>query len=234
YFIRRPKLVFLSFALGLSAGVMIYISFTQLLPHGIEGLGEGWGVAAFFMGFILIFLIDRLVPEAENPHEFREMGYEQAGTPVKQNPRLLRTGIFTALAIGIHNFPEGLATFAAAMTDARLGVFIAIAVAIHNIPEGISVSVPIFYATGSRKKAFVYSMLSGLAEPIGGVAGYLLLQPFLTPGLIAGLMAAIGGIMVYVSLDELLPMAHKVGHGHIVILGIMIGMAVMAVSLMLL
>jgi len=234
YFIRKPKLVFLSFGLGLSAGVMIYVSFVELLPQGIEGAGELWGVAAFFLGVVLIFLIDRLVPEAENPHEFHEVDDEHGHTMAGPNPHLLRTGLFTAFAVGIHNFPEGLATFAATLTNAKLGVFIAIAIAIHNIPEGISVSVPIFYATGSRKKAFVYSFLSGVAEPVGGLAGYLVLAPFLTPALVAGLMSLIAGIMVYVSLDELLPMAHRVGHGHVVILGIMLGMAVMAGSLLLL
>jgi len=234
YFIRKPKLVFLSFALGLSAGVMIYVSFMELLPKGVEGIGSVWAVAAFFLGFLLIFVIDRLVPEAENPHEFHETDDAHGHKMTGPNPHLLRTGLFTALAIGIHNFPEGLATFAAALTDAKLGVFIAVAIAIHNIPEGISVSVPIYYATGSHKKAFAYSFLSGLAEPVGALAGYLILWPFLTPGLVAALMALIAGIMVYVSLDELLPMAHRVGHGHVVILGIMLGMAVMAASLLLL
>jgi ZIP family zinc transporter len=234
YFIRKPKLVFLSFALGLSAGVMIYVSFMELMPQAIKHAGKAVGVGTFFLGLLVIYIIDMLVPESENPHEFHEMGDEHGHVMATGNPHLLRTGLFTALAIGIHNFPEGLATFAATLTDAKLGVFIAIAIAIHNIPEGISVSVPIFYATGSRKKAFVYSFLSGVAEPVGGLVGYLILWPFLTPGLVAGLMGFIAGIMVYVSLDELLPMAHRVGHGHTVILGILLGMAVMAGSLLLL
>ncbi len=146
----------------------------------------------------------------------------------------MRSGLFTALAIGIHNFPEGLATFGAALSDVKLGVLIAFAIAIHNIPEGISVSVPIFYATGDKKKAFTYSFLSGIAEPIGAVIGFLILQPFLSDGVIVALMAFVAGIMVYISLDELLPMAHQYGHSHMVIIGIILGMFIMALSLLML
>jgi zinc transporter, ZIP family len=146
----------------------------------------------------------------------------------------MRTGLFTALAIGIHNFPEGLATFGAALSNVKIGVTIAIAIAIHNIPEGISVSVPIFYATGDKKKAFIYSFLSGIAEPVGAAVGFLILLPFLSDIVIASLMGFVAGIMVYISLDELLPMAHRYGHSHIVIIGIMIGMFIMALSLLIL
>ena len=146
----------------------------------------------------------------------------------------MRTGLFTALAIGIHNFPEGLATFGATLNNVHVGFMIALAIAIHNIPEGISVSVPIFYATGDRKKAFIYSFLSGIAEPIGAIIGFLILLPFLSEGLIASLMAFVAGIMVYISVDELLPMAHRYGHSHAVIIGIVLGMFIMALSLVML
>ena len=140
----------------------------------------------------------------------------------------------TALAIGIHNLPEGLATFGTALVDVRLGIFIAFAVAIHNIPEGISVSMPIYYATGDRKKAFKYSFLSGVAEPVGAMIGFLILLPFLTDALLASLLGFVAGIMIYVSLDELLPMAHRYGHNHLVIAGVVAGMFIMAVSLLML
>jgi ZIP family zinc transporter len=231
YFIRKPKMVYLSFGLGFSAGVMVYVSFMELLPQGMRMAGNLAGVLAFFGGFIFVFIIDRLVPEVENPHEYRVTDIGEAGKP---NPHLMRAGIFTAAAISIHNFPEGLATFMSVLTNVKVGVFVAIAIAIHNIPEGISVSMPIFYATGSRKKAFFYSLLSGGVEPVGGLLGYLILWPFLTPQLVAGLMAGMGGIMVYVSMDELLPMAHRVGRSHTAILGMLVGMAVMAGSLLLL
>jgi ZIP family zinc transporter len=154
--------------------------------------------------------------------------------------KLLRMGLFTALAIGIHNFPEGLVTFLAVLQDPALGLAIAIAVALHNIPEGISVSVPIYYATGNRRRAFLYSVASGLSEPVGAVIAYLLLRAFLGPagefppqvvGILFGLVA---GVMVYISLDELLPTSRAYGKGHDSLFGLVGGMAVMALSLLLL
>jgi len=231
YFIKKPKIVYLSFALGLSAGVMIYIPFMEMLPIAIKDIGELRAMIAFFVGIAVIALIDLLVPEQENPHEFA--GLEEP-TARPDSGKLMRTGLMTALAIGIHNFPEGLATFAATLGDVRLGIFIAIAIAIHNIPEGIAVSMPIFFATGNKNKAFFYSFLSGLSEPVGAIIGYLILMPFLSPVLLAALLAFIAGIMIYISLDELLPMAHRYGHGHLVIAGIVAGMLIMAISLLML
>ncbi len=231
YFIKKPKIVYLSFSLGLSAGVMIYISFMEFLPAAIGAVGKIWGLTTFFLGITAIGLIDLLIPEPENPHH-----YECLDAPIALQERqcLMKTGLLTALAIGIHNFPEGLATFASALSDVRLGIFIAIAIAIHNIPEGIVVSVPIYYATLNRNKAFFYSFLSGISEPVGALIGYLILLPFLTPAVLSATMAFIAGVMVYISLDELLPMAHRYGHGHLAIIGTVLGMLIMAVSLLLL
>ncbi len=231
YFIRRPRVVYLAFSLGLSAGVMVYVSFVELLPKAVDMVGRGKGVLAFFLGIVFIGIVDLLVPEVENPHNFE--GIDEPRSPSEQH-HLMRAGVMTALAIGIHNFPEGLATFASALSNTQLGIFIAIAIAIHNIPEGIAVSMPIFYATSNKNKAFVYSFLSGVSEPVGAVIGYLLLMPFLTPGVLAGTLAFVAGIMVYISLDELLPMAHRYGHGHLVISGVVLGMLIMAVSLLML
>ena len=231
YFIKKPKMSYLSFSLGFSAGVMIYISFMELLPNALAGVGETWGITAFFSGIVLIGLIDILIPEAKNPHHYKE---PSDIVEVGVDKPLLRTGLITALAIGIHNFPEGLATFGTALSNVKLGVIIALAIAIHNVPEGISVSVPIFYATGDKGKAFFYSFLSGLAEPVGAITGFLILMPFMSEGLLASLLAFISGIMVYISVDELLPMAHRYGHSHTVILGIILGMFVMALSLLML
>jgi len=231
YFIKTPRISYLSFSLGLSAGVMIYVSFMEMLPAASDAVGELWGLVAFFIGIITIGLIDMLVPEPENPHEFAGL---DAPTSPRENSYLMRTGLMTALAIGIHNFPEGLATFTSALSDLKLGIFIAIAIAIHNIPEGIAVSVPIFYATLNKNKAFFYSFLSGLSEPAGAMVGYLILLPFLTPNVLAATLAFVAGVMIYISLDELLPMAHRYGHGHLVIVGIVLGMFIMAVSLLML
>lgn len=242
---RRTNRRFLSFALGFSAGVMIYVSFVDLFPQSMhilgEGYGERWGgvatTVAFFGGILFIALIDRLVPSVENPHEVRSVESMQVdlkgcGRNRSVDPKhMMRTGLMTALVIGIHNFPEGIATFMAALEDARMGLAIAVAIAIHNIPEGIAVSVPVYYATGSRKRAFKFSFLSGLAEPVGAVVGYLILAPFLTPEMLGYIFAAIAGIMVYISLDELLPAAHEYGEHHVAIWGVIVGMAVMAAGL---
>ena len=231
YFIKKPKIIYLAFSMGFSAGVMIYISFMELLPKGLESGGEAMGITAFFIGITFIGMIDLFLPEAKNPHHYKDYSdiKEMLG-----DQSLKRTGLLTALAIGIHNFPEGLATFGAAYSDAKLGIMIAIAIAIHNIPEGISVSIPIFYATGNRNKAFIYSFLSGVSEPVGALIGYLILLPFLSQGLIAFLLSFIAGIMVYISLDEILPTAHRYGHGHTVIIGLVMGMFIMALSLLIL
>ncbi|HDP33532.1 MAG TPA: zinc transporter ZupT [Candidatus Hydrogenedentes bacterium] len=226
-----------------------------------ERLGDWANAGAFFGGMLFIGLVDALVPSAENPHEIPTEAEtaplhnpaapfpdtpmaatlaKATATPedvARSHKKLLRMGLFTALAITIHNFPEGLVTFLAALETPSLGVAIAIAIALHNIPEGISVSVPIFYATGSRKKAFVYSLLSGLAEPFGAGAAYLLLRFFLggeIPAEVMGvLFAGVAGVMVYISLDELLPTSRAYGKGHDSLLGLMAGMAVMAASLLL-
>ena len=282
FFFKRPKMSYLAFALGLSTGVMVYVSFMELLPTANRHIGALWSTVAFFLGILFIALIDLAVPHDTNPHDFAEEGELSAistlgsghatatepaleaaecapgGEPempcdepvpagatdaeahailerrYKRRSSLMRAGLFTALAIGIHNFPEGLATFASALSNVGVGVAIAIAIAIHNIPEGISVSVPIFYATGDRKKAFRLSFLSGLAEPAGAIIGYLVLLPFLTHSLLASLMAFVAGIMVYISVDELLPLAHRYGRGHAVIVGIVLGMAIMAGTILLL
>ncbi|MFP4050957.1 MAG: zinc transporter ZupT [Thermoplasmata archaeon] len=230
YFIRKPKKSYLSFSLGFSAGVMVYISFMELLAGSMADIGELWGIGTFFMGILLIAAIDLAIPEVENPHEYRDPVTKED----EVNPALMRTGTLMALAIAIHNFPEGLATFSIALINPNLGPVIAFAIAIHNIPEGISVSVPFFYATGDRKKAFLYSFLSGTAEPIGAIIGFLILSPFLNAFLLSSLLAFVGGIMVYISFDELLPLAHDYGRNHIVISGIILGMFIMALSLSLL
>jgi ZIP family zinc transporter len=201
-----------------------------LLPKAVDMVGRGKGVLAFFLGIVFIGIVDLLVPEAENPHNFE--GIDEPRSPDEQH-HLMRAGVMTALAISIHNVPEGLATFASALSNTQLGIFIALAIAIHNIPEGIAVSMPIS-TRREKNKAFVYSFLSGVAEPVGAVLGYLVLMPFLTPAVLAGTLAFVAGIMVYISLDELLPMAHRYGHGHLVISGVVLGMLIMAVSLLML
>ncbi len=238
FFVRRTNRRLLAFALGLSGGVMVYVSFVELFANARRMLEEIYGpqtgslytALSFFGGVILCGVIDRLVPSAENPHE------AHCAEEMQQRPKdakLMRMGVLTALAIAIHNFPEGIATFTTAYENTALGVAIAVAVAIHNIPEGIAVSIPIYYATGNRAKAFRLSFLSGMAEPVGALIAWALLMPVLTPTLTACVLAAVAGIMVFISLDELLPAAREYGEEHLAIYGVVTGMAVMAASLIL-
>lgn len=238
FFTKRTNTRFLSLALGFSAGVMIYVSFIEIFPKAKDSLEVVYGAtaaywyttAAFFAGIFLIAIIDKLIPSFENPHEIRmveDISKEQLG-----QTKLMRMGIFTALAIAIHNFPEGLATFIAALNDPSLGIAIAVAIAIHNIPEGIAVSVPIYYASGNKKKAFWYSFSSGLAEPVGAMIGFLVLMPFLSPLIFGIIFAGVAGIMVFISIDELLPAAQEFGEHHLSIYGLIAGMLVMAFSLL--
>lgn len=230
---------FLSVSLGFSAGVMIYVSMIEIFfkaRHSLEAaIGQKPGycltVLAFFSGIALIAFIDKLIPSYENPHEIKDFQNDN-NKATTHKTKLYRMGIFVALAISIHNFPEGLATFIGALKDPTLGIAIAVAIAIHNIPEGISVSVPIYHATGSRKKAFIYSFLSGLAEPVGALVGYFILQFFMNDLIFGFVFAGVAGIMVFISLDELLPAAREYGEHHLSIYGLIAGMIVMALSLL--
>ncbi len=241
---------FLAGALGLSAGVMIFISLAELFPESqalIEGTvlqhGEVFVLISFFAGMGLIMLIDFLVPEYENPHEASGLSLEARTAAVGVLERagsekaLHRLGIMSALAIAIHNFPEGIATFIGALNDPEMGAGITFAIAIHNIPEGIAVAIPIYYATKSKGKALLYATLSGLSEPVGAAICYGLTAIFgieLTGGSPAFplVLAAVAGIMIYISLDELLPTAEKYGKHHVAIAGVIGGMAIMGISLL--
>jgi ZIP family zinc transporter len=247
------------------AFVEIFFKGAQSLSnHYGDHLGNWINAASFFGGVLVIGFIDNLIPSSENPHEIHSETeirplhdpstlipdfHSETAIPLKgegfhdhgtEHHKLMRMGLFTALAIGVHNFPEGLAIFLSALEDQKLGMAIAVAIALHNIPEGISVSVPIFYATGSRRKAFLYSVLSGVAEPIGAGIGYLAIlflfggSTGVIPSEIMGILfGAVAGIMVYISLDELLPTSRAYGKGHDSLYGLVAGMLVMALSLLL-
>lgn len=268
---RRTNYRFLSVATGFSAGVMLYVSFVEIFFKGSEALvarygswGDWINASSFFGGILLTGIVDNLIPAAENPHAIHskaetaplhdpsarlpdfDMATDSLSAPGVHDHgvhhrKLMRMGLFTALAIAIHNFPEGLATFLAVLQNPALGLPIAVAIALHNIPEGISVSVPIFYATGNRRKAFVFSLLSGLAEPLGAAVAYFALRFFvggqggIIPSQVMGILfGGVAGIMVYISLDELLPASRAYGKGHDSLLGLVAGMLVMALSLLLL
>lgn len=226
---KKPTESFLSATLGFSAGVMLYVSFMEILPKAVEkldGVGPWAAVAAFFAGIALIAIIDRLVPAAINPHE-------PATDEARRRRAMKNMGVMTAVAIAIHNFPEGFATFLSGMADPSVAIPVAIAIAIHNIPEGIAVAVPLREATGSRTKALAWAWGSGLAEPLGALIGFLILAPVLGPVTLGVAFGMVAGIMVFICLDELLPTAIATGKHHTAIYGLIAGMAVMAISLLL-
>ena len=230
---KRTNTKFLCASLGFSAGVMLYVSFMEMMPTAREELALALGsklgllylIFAFFGGIGLIAAIDFLIPKATNPHEVH--GVEE----MSSKKGLHRVGMVVALSIALHNFPEGIATFTSALNGLDVAIPITVAIAIHNIPEGIAVAVPIYHATGSKKKAFWFSFLSGLAEPLGALVGFLFLMPFWSPMVNGMVLAAVSGIMVFISLDELLPSAEKYGEHHISIAGLVVGMGVMALTL---
>lgn len=240
FFTKKTNKGFLSLSLGFSAGVMIFVSFVDLYPTAQNYIALAFPKSAnlytafaFFGGIAVIALIDKIIPTYENPHEIRDVESMQENFGER---KLIRMGILSALAIAIHNFPEGMATFVSALIDPSIALPIALAIALHNIPEGIAVSVPIYFATGSRKKAFLYSFLSGLSEPIGAIVGFFLIITFvgLNATILGVLFAFVAGIMVFISLDELLPTAQAYGAHHLSIYGLIAGMALMALSLIIL
>ncbi len=217
--IKKPSAKFLSFSLGFSAGVMILVSFMELLQNGIKSIGFLSAHLAFFVGMSLMLFIDFLIP------------HEYIGQIDHKKSELTKTGLLVALGIAIHNFPEGMATFIGALQNIKLGVSISIAIAIHNIPEGFAVSVPVFAATGSRSKAFWWSFLSGVSEPIGAILAALFLVNFLTETTLGWVMSGVAGIMIFISLDELVPASKSYGEEHLPIFGCILGMFIMALSL---
>jgi len=249
-FFSRPGPRFMSFMMGFSGGVMVLISFGELLQEGIDESGFALAYLAFFGGMVMMLGIDVLIPHI-HMGERHDAGAELQAGPVHDPPgrgghrhrhgaalgdgarqgRLLKTGLLVALGIGVHNFPEGITSFAGTMHDPSLGIAIAIAIGLHNIPEGIAVSTPVYAATGSRAKALWWSALSGIAEPIGALLAAAVLLPFLNPIVLGLTLAAVAGIMVFISLDELIPVASSYSEAHLSIVGVMAGMAVMALSL---
>jgi ZIP family zinc transporter len=224
-FYKEPGPRYMAFTLGFSAGVMVLVSFVELLQQGIVSLGFAQAHLAFFIGILVMFAIDVSLPHTyilEEPIQRKGSG------------KMRKTALLVAVGIAIHNFPEGMVTFAGAMNNMNTGIALAVAIAIHNIPEGIAVSVPIYAATKSAKKAFWWSFLSGVSEPVGALLAGLVLMPFLTDTVLGWMLCLVAGFMVFISFDELLPVAHSYGEEHMAILGVVSGMAVMALSLALL
>ena len=247
FMVKKPSPKFISFVMGFSAGVMIFISFVELLLSSISSIGYLPGILFFFVGMSIMFLIDVVVShkyEFENsievlinengsykPHLHYGHRHRQHFRGEKKNLKIDKTSLFIILGVFIHNFPEGMATFIGTLAEINLGLVLTLAITLHNIPEGIAVSMPIYAYTGSKKKAFKWSFISGISEPIGAIITWVFLFPFITPTLLSALLGVVGGVMVYISLDELLPASRSLGKEHHSILGIMSGMIIIALSL---
>lgn len=224
YFFKEPKKSYLSIFTGFAAGVMIYVSFVELLGTAIAEIGFALANSVFFFGIVLIYILDKFIPHAHMDSEL-----DSFHSSIDQK-RVHQTGVLAAVGIALHNFPEGMAVFAVSLESISLGVPIALAIAIHNIPEGIAVSVPIYFSTGDRKKAFIYSFFSGLAEPMGALISFIFLMPFLNKMVINIALAGVAGVMVFISFDELLPISREYGNEHLSSMGLFLGMFVMMLS----
>jgi len=218
---------YLGFFLGLSAGVMICLSFLELLASAVKEVGFLSANLYFFIGILFLALLDFLIP-----HNYLE---EKIGNKTKvHDPKLLSTGVFVALGLVIHNIPEGMAVFLSSFSDLKLGILMALAITLHNIPEGIAVAIPIYHATLSKSKAIKYAFISGIAEPVGAIIAYFFLKPYLTEQILAFVFAMVAGVMVYISFDELLPASFKNGNAHLSIMGLILGMFLASISIIML
>ena len=235
-FAKTPNPRFLSFGLAFAGGAMVYVSLTEILTKSTteftKAYGDKYGFAAstlaFLLGLAAIALIDRLIP---NPHETLDV--QDPAFQKKERQQIARLGMMAAIAITVHNFPEGLATFFATLENPAIGMPLALAIAIHNIPEGISIAAPVYFATQNKKLTVLACFISGLAEPLGAILGYTLLKPFLSPAIFGSIFGLIAGVMVFLALDELLPASKRYSNGHETVYGLIAGMTVIAVSLVL-
>ncbi|MFA7709459.1 MAG: zinc transporter ZupT [archaeon] len=228
FLIKDFKKSYLSFSLAFATGVMITVSFIELLPNGIAAIGYTNALIAFFVGAIFAFFIDFFIPHDYIMEKFsKDKGFDT---------KLFKVGLLMALGIAIHNFPEGFAVFAGNLSSFKVGIVIAIAIAIHNIPEGFAISMPIYYATKDKKKAFLFSLMSGMVEPLGALIAAVILLPFLSSQVIGASLAFVAGIMVYICIDELLPTAYACSEikQHTMTFAFLLGSLVMGVTLILL
>ena len=239
FLVNKNNLKVLSLGLGFSAGVMIFVSFTEILSTAENLLKDYYPVDyhwimfwGFIAGVVISKLIDEFVPDHIEEEDFLE---DDCGTEAcKRKHKIKRAGILTAIAIAVHNFPEGLGTFLVSSQNLVIGSSVALAIALHNIPEGIAVALPIYHATGKKRYAMWYAFWTGITEPLGAIIGLVLLHWFLPQVFVGFFLAAVVGIMIYISFDTLLPLSHEYGDWHYAIAGVMSGIIVIWASILLL
>lgn len=236
---KKDNLKALSLGLGFSAGVMIFISLVDIIPNSEHLLKQNFPNAyqwlvfiGFVVGILISVAIDYFLPDHVDTEEL--LNPDNPESAAHNHYKLKRAGFLTAVAICIHNFPEGMATFLTTTQNITLGASVAFAIAIHNIPEGIAVALPIYHVTGKKRYAMLYAALSGITEPIGALVGMFIFGIFVPNILVGVLMAGVAGIMTYLSFDTLLPLAKEYGNWHLSIVGIMSGILFIWLSLILL
>jgi ZIP family zinc transporter len=236
-FSKRANTKFLSVCLSFAAGVMLYVAFAEILLEAFEDLKDSFGngtgyliaTIAFFAGILIMTAIDKFLPQGDEVADFSATDFIDG----KNGKELKRTGIMSAIALAIHNFPEGIIVFIAAIHEPAMGIAIAVAIIIHNIPEAIAMAAPIYFSTGSKAKAFMISLGAGLVQPVGALVAWFFLQNIFDniESIFGIVFAVVAGIMVFVAVHQLLPAAHKFGKHHFVMKWLFAGMAVMAASL---
>jgi ZIP family zinc transporter len=217
---KSPKYRYLGFALGCSAGGIVGVTFVEVLYKIIQHAGPYRTNLAFIGGMIFSLFLASIVK-----HESIEK--RMANSDIK----ILGRDVVTTIGLITHNIPEGIMVFLATLFSPETGIFVAVAVAIHNIPQGFSLSTSTFYITHDTKRAFLFSFSSGFIEPISALVAALLFYPFLTGLSLYLALAFISGIMIYASLGELIPIAHRYGEARSIFMGIIIGMSIMICSL---
>ncbi len=231
---KGPNPRLLAFGLAFAGGAMVYVSLVEIFTKSHLAFLNIWpdkiaysaATFSFFVGMMALILLDYLLP---NPH--LKLEARENNTHPHTHTHLKRVSFFATLAITAHNFPEGCATFFATLDHPNVGITLAIAIALHNIPEGVSIAIPVYFATGSKRTAFLATLMSAIAEPAGAIIGYTILAPFLSPLVYGVLFGFIAGAMVYLALDELLPTARRYARGHETVYGLVSGMMILAASL---
>lgn len=244
YLATHPRMIdrgVLAVSLAFAAGAMVFVSFMQIIPLGIDSLEPSLGEASvaavfamFFVGMLVVSIIDRVLPHGFNPSHVEGREDDLSNEDKRDNRRLMRSGLMVAVVLALHNFPEGMSTFIASYQDLSVGITLAAAIAIHNIPEGVAVAAPVYAATKNRKKAVGWATVSGLAEPLGALVAAVLVSYFVPREMFGLLFGLVAGMMVFLSFDELLPAAQRyASRSHHVVYGVVAGMAMVALSIVL-
>ena len=198
-YIKGDKNRIISRTLSFAGGVMIMLSIIDLIPSSISSLKENYNcfIALFYCSifFIIGFIASHLIQNI-----------------VQEQDVLSKTGIISMIGIILHNIPEGMATYMLSSINFKLGLMLSIAIVMHNIPEGIGISIPIYCGTGNKKKAFVYTLISGLSEPFGAIISVIFLHKFINLTIMGAIYSIIAGIMIYIGYFELIKISKQYGN----------------------